>query len=60
MIDCIITTSRATLTVVPYYNLQQNFIDYHKCVNAKGEDYAPCKQFMRAFRSLCPSEFEQT
>lgn len=33
----------------------QSYVDYHKCVNAKGEDYAPCKQFKRVFRSLCPS-----
>ncbi|EIW65795.1 hypothetical protein TREMEDRAFT_35988, partial [Tremella mesenterica DSM 1558] len=34
----------------------QNYVDYHKCVNAKGEEFAPCQQFKRAFRSLCPSE----
>ncbi|RPA87049.1 cytochrome c oxidase, subunit VIb [Ascobolus immersus RN42] len=33
----------------------QNYVDYHKCVNAKGEDFAPCKQFYRAYRSLCPN-----
>ncbi|KIM26340.1 hypothetical protein M408DRAFT_16993 [Serendipita vermifera MAFF 305830] len=32
----------------------QSYIDYHKCVNAKGEDFAPCKQFFRAYKSLCP------
>lgn len=36
--------------------LQQNYVDYHKCVNAKGEEFAPCQQFKRAYRSLCPSE----
>jgi hypothetical protein len=35
---------------------QQNYVDYHKCVNAKGEDFPPCQQFKRAYRSLCPSE----
>merc|ERR1712183_356882 len=25
----------------------QNFIDYHRCVKAKGEDYAPCDFFWR-------------
>ncbi|KAG6370468.1 COX6B, subunit VIb of cytochrome c oxidase [Boletus reticuloceps] len=34
----------------------QNYTDYFKCVAAKGEDYAPCKQFKRAYNSLCPSE----
>ncbi|KAE8393634.1 cytochrome c oxidase, subunit VIb [Aspergillus alliaceus] len=32
----------------------QNYVDYHKCVNAKGEDFRPCRQFFHAFRSLCP------
>jgi hypothetical protein len=35
---------------------QQNFVDFHKCTNAKGEDFQPCKQFKRAYMSLCPSE----
>jgi hypothetical protein len=39
-----------------YLQPQQNYIDYHKCINAKGEEYAPCKQFQRAYKSLCPSE----
>ncbi|KAG9315096.1 cytochrome c oxidase subunit VIb, partial [Chiua virens] len=33
----------------------QNYTDYFKCITAKGEDYAPCKQFKRAYHSLCPS-----
>ncbi|ORX39262.1 cytochrome c oxidase subunit VIb [Kockovaella imperatae] len=32
----------------------QNFVDYHKCVNARGEDFPPCKQFKKAYNSLCP------
>ncbi|KAF7593720.1 Cytochrome c oxidase subunit 6B [Aspergillus hancockii] len=32
----------------------QNYVDYYKCVNAKGEDFRPCRQFYHAFRSLCP------
>ncbi|KAJ1308015.1 hypothetical protein OPQ81_002086 [Rhizoctonia solani] len=35
----------------------QNYIDYHKCIAAKGEDFAPCKQFYRAYRSLCPNDW---
>ncbi|KAI9318560.1 cytochrome c oxidase, subunit VIb [Dichotomocladium elegans] len=35
----------------------QNYVDYYKCVNARGEDFAPCKQFYRAFHSLCPNEW---
>ncbi|KAI5864227.1 cytochrome c oxidase, subunit VIb [Durotheca rogersii] len=33
----------------------QNYVDYHKCINAKGEDFPPCRQFFLAYRSLCPS-----
>ncbi|UNI20074.1 Cytochrome c oxidase subunit 6B [Purpureocillium takamizusanense] len=37
----------------------QNYVDYHKCINAKGEDFAPCRQFWLAYRSLCPSGWYQ-
>ena len=33
----------------------QNYTDYFKCITAKGEDFAPCKQFKKAYNSLCPS-----
>lgn len=25
----------------------QNYVDYHKCILAKGEDFAPCRQVHR-------------
>ncbi|PIL29892.1 transporter [Ganoderma sinense ZZ0214-1] len=34
-----------------------NYTDYFKCIAARGEDYAPCKQFKRAYNSLCPNEW---
>lgn len=37
----------------------QNYVDYHKCILAKGEDFAPCRQFWLAYRSLCPSGWYQ-
>ncbi|KAH8159156.1 hypothetical protein CIB48_g9091 [Xylaria polymorpha] len=37
----------------------QNYVDYHKCINSKGEDFAPCRQFFLAYRSLCPSGWYQ-
>ncbi|EHK49022.1 hypothetical protein TRIATDRAFT_255074 [Trichoderma atroviride IMI 206040] len=37
----------------------QNYVDYHKCIIAKGEDFAPCRQFWLAYRSLCPSGWYQ-
>ncbi|KAG5520135.1 hypothetical protein PMAC_001211 [Pneumocystis sp. 'macacae'] len=36
----------------------QNYIDYHKCINTHGEDFAPCKQFWNAYHSLCPNEWK--
>ncbi|KAJ3183630.1 Cytochrome c oxidase subunit 6B [Gaertneriomyces sp. JEL0708] len=38
-------------------NCWQNYVDYFKCVDAKGEDFAPCKQFKRAYFSLCPDKW---
>ncbi|RMX98107.1 hypothetical protein D0868_10272 [Hortaea werneckii] len=35
----------------------QNYVDYHKCILAKGEDFKPCRQFFLAYRSLCPSSW---
>ncbi|OZJ02617.1 Cytochrome c oxidase subunit 6B [Bifiguratus adelaidae] len=35
----------------------QNYVDYYKCINARGEDFPACKQFYRAYHSLCPNEW---
>ncbi|KAI8390837.1 cytochrome c oxidase subunit VIb [Radiomyces spectabilis] len=35
----------------------QNYVDYFKCIDARGEDFAPCKQFYRAYHSLCPNSW---
>ena len=35
----------------------QNYVDFHRCIKQKGESYAPCKQFMDAFNSLCPTQW---
>lgn len=37
------------------YNCYQNYVDYFKCVESKGEDFAPCKSFKFAYQSLCPT-----
>ncbi|KAJ3864487.1 cytochrome c oxidase subunit VIb, partial [Lentinula edodes] len=36
-------------------NCFQNYTDYFKCVKAKGEDFAPCQQFLQAYKALCPN-----
>ncbi|RHZ83615.1 hypothetical protein Glove_89g41 [Diversispora epigaea] len=35
----------------------QNYVDYYKCIKSRGEDFPPCKQFFRAFNSLCPNDY---
>ncbi|ORZ15287.1 cytochrome c oxidase subunit VIb [Absidia repens] len=35
----------------------QNYVDYFKCIDARGEDFAPCKQFWRNYHSLCPNSW---
>ncbi|KAJ6735692.1 CYTOCHROME C OXIDASE SUBUNIT 6B [Salix viminalis] len=33
------------------------YIEYHRCVAAKGEDASECDKFAKYYRSLCPSEW---
>eukprot|EP00262_Sarcandra_glabra_P016183 TRINITY_DN5197_c0_g1_i2.p1 TRINITY_DN5197_c0_g1~~TRINITY_DN5197_c0_g1_i2.p1 ORF type:complete len:206 (-),score=50.40 TRINITY_DN5197_c0_g1_i2:270-887(-) len=33
------------------------YIEYHRCIAAKGEDAAECKKFAKYYRSLCPGEW---
>ncbi|KAF0908052.1 hypothetical protein E2562_022902 [Oryza meyeriana var. granulata] len=33
------------------------YIEYHRCVAAKGEDAPECEKFAKYYRSLCPSEW---
>ncbi|KAI8052915.1 cytochrome c oxidase-like protein polypeptide vib, partial [Syncephalis plumigaleata] len=35
----------------------QDYVDYYRCISAKGEDYAPCMQFKRNYTSLCPVDW---
>ncbi|PIA19043.1 cytochrome c oxidase, subunit VIb [Coemansia reversa NRRL 1564] len=35
----------------------QNYFDYTKCVAKKGEDFPPCKQFLRTYLTVCPNEW---
>ncbi|KAI8351156.1 cytochrome c oxidase, subunit VIb [Blakeslea trispora] len=35
----------------------QNYVDYFKCINARGEEFEPCQQFKKAYHSLCPNEW---
>ncbi|WOK93347.1 cytochrome c oxidase subunit 6b-1-like [Canna indica] len=33
------------------------YIEYHRCIAAKGEDAPECNKFAKYYRSLCPSEW---
>lgn len=33
------------------------YIEYHRCVAAKGEDAPECEKFQKYYRSLCPGEW---
>ncbi|KAI9351142.1 cytochrome c oxidase, subunit VIb [Zopfochytrium polystomum] len=35
----------------------QNYVDYFKCVAAKGDDFVPCQQFKKTYTSLCPTKW---
>ncbi|KAF3781953.1 Cytochrome c oxidase subunit 6b-1 [Nymphaea thermarum] len=35
------------------------YIEYHKCIQAKGKGAPECEKFARYYRSLCPSEWIQ-
>ncbi|ONK64350.1 uncharacterized protein A4U43_C07F24900 [Asparagus officinalis] len=33
------------------------YVEYHKCIAAKGEDAPECNKFAKYYRSLCPGEW---
>ncbi|KAK9491355.1 cytochrome c oxidase, subunit VIb [Lipomyces doorenjongii] len=35
----------------------QSYVDYFKCINAKGEGFKPCQQFRRGYLLLCPQSW---
>ncbi|CAG0918745.1 unnamed protein product [Notodromas monacha] len=32
-----------------------SYVDYHRCIKIKGEDFEPCNYFKKVFTSLCPN-----
>lgn len=38
-------------------NCWQNWVDFHKCTAARGEDFPVCQKFKKVYRSLCPNEW---
>merc|ERR1712018_1097684 len=58
------TEAEKSLKSVPYdprfpnqnqtKNCWQNYVDFYRCQNLKGEDYKPCQFFFKNFMTLCP------
>merc|ERR1712059_100113 len=38
-------------------NCWQNYVDFYRCQNLKGEDYEPCIFFKKNFKILCPNSW---
>jgi len=36
-------------------NCWQNYVDFHRCQNLKGEEYEPCQFFFKNFKTICPT-----
>ena len=37
-----------------FRNCWQNYVDFHRCKNLKGDEYAPCQFFYKNYMALCP------
>lgn len=37
----------------------QSYVDYYRCINIKGEEFEPCKQFRDIFNTICPNDWIQ-
>ncbi|KAE8776626.1 thioredoxin-like 3-1, chloroplastic [Hordeum vulgare] len=33
------------------------YVEFHRCVSAKGDEAAECEKFVKYYRSLCPAEW---
>lgn len=47
------------LTVARTKHCWQNYVDYHKCILAKGEDFKPCRQVLLKTQSAQEKEARQ-
>ena len=37
-----------------FRNCWQNYVDYYRCINKRGEDYEPCQFFWKNYNTICP------
>merc|ERR1711997_383099 len=40
-------------------NCWQNYVDYHRCINLKGEEFEPCQFFFKNYLALCPVDWAE-
>ena len=53
-IDLSITLSSS---IISFRNCWQNYVDFYRCVNLRGEDYKPCQFFHKNFIAMCPEDW---
>ena len=44
-------------TSVVSRNCFQNYLDFYRCTNIRGEDYEPCQYFKKNFKTICPNDW---
>ena len=50
-------TSPVVTTSVVSRNCFQNYLDFYRCTNIRGEDYEPCQYFKKNFKTICPNDW---
>merc|ERR1711997_51142 len=59
--DPVVTNPNKSAPMDPRYpnqnqakNCWQNYVDYYRCINKRGEDYEPCQYFWKNYNTICP------
>merc|ERR1711997_1408533 len=59
--DPVVTNPKKSAPMDPRYpnqnqtkNCWQNYVDYYRCINKRGEDYEPCQFFFKNYNTICP------
>ena len=40
-----------------FRNCYQNYLDFYRCQNIRGESYEPCQFFKKSFETICPNDW---
>lgn len=40
-----------------FRNCWQNYVDFYRCTNLRGDDYQPCQYFFKKFTIMCPPQW---